>query len=115
MAGRMAAPSSRGKILAASTSRAAPAEGWRARARIGDIGGLSIATAGLHGEAVVIRLIVKEARARDLSRLGMGRQNLGLQASSSPSRMGDVVRGDGQRQDDHAGEALRRQRSERRS
>jgi general secretion pathway protein E len=73
--GRMArAVVSRVKILAGLNiaERRLPQDG-RARARIGDIeADLRIATMpALHGEAVVIRILVKEARALDLSRLGM--------------------------------------------
>jgi general secretion pathway protein E len=73
--GRMArAVVSRVKILAGLNiaERRLPQDG-RARARIGDVeADLRIATMpALHGEAVVIRILVKEARALDLSRLGM--------------------------------------------
>ncbi|HWT30193.1 MAG TPA: GspE/PulE family protein [Propylenella sp.] len=65
---------SRVKILAGLNiaERRLPQDG-RARARIGDVeADLRVATMPtLHGEAVVIRILVKEARALDLSRLGM--------------------------------------------
>src|SRR5688572_18687297 len=80
--GRMArAVVSRVKILAGLNiaERRLPQDG-RARARIGDIeADLRIATMpALHGEAVVIRILVKEARALDLSRLGMGPRDLAV-------------------------------------
>jgi general secretion pathway protein E len=65
---------SRVKILAGLNiaERRLPQDG-RARARIGEVeADLRVATMPtLHGEAVVIRILVKEARALDLSRLGM--------------------------------------------
>ena len=65
---------SRVKILAGLNiaERRLPQDG-RARIRIGDTeADLRVATMPtMHGEAVVIRILVKEARALDLSRLGM--------------------------------------------
>ncbi|HWT32084.1 MAG TPA: ATPase, T2SS/T4P/T4SS family, partial [Propylenella sp.] len=65
---------SRVKILAGLNiaERRLPQDG-RARARIGEVeADLRVATMPtMHGEAVVIRILVKEARALDLSRLGM--------------------------------------------
>jgi general secretion pathway protein E len=80
--GRMArAVVSRVKILAGLNiaERRLPQDG-RARVRIGDAeADLRVATMPtLHGEAVVIRILVKEARALDLSRLGMGPRDLAL-------------------------------------
>jgi general secretion pathway protein E len=78
--GRMArAVVSRVKILAGLNiaERRLPQDG-RARARIGDTeADLRVATMPtLHGEAVVIRILVKEARALDLTRLGMAPRDL---------------------------------------
>ena len=70
---------SRVKILAGLNiaERRLPQDG-RARARIGDAeADLRVATMpSLYGEAVVIRILVKEARALDLSRLGMAAPDL---------------------------------------
>jgi general secretion pathway protein E len=78
--GRMArAVVSRIKILAGLNiaERRLPQDG-RARVRIGEIeADLRVATMpALHGEAVVIRILVKEARALDLGRLGMSPRDL---------------------------------------
>ncbi len=78
--GRMArAVVSRVKILAGLNiaERRLPQDG-RARIRVGDTeADLRVATMpALHGEAVVIRILVKEARALDLSRLGMAPRDL---------------------------------------
>jgi general secretion pathway protein E len=70
---------SRVKILAGLNiaERRLPQDG-RARARIGEAeADLRVATMPtMHGEAVVIRILVKEARALDLSRLGMSAGDL---------------------------------------
>jgi general secretion pathway protein E len=72
---------SRVKILAGLNiaERRLPQDG-RARARIGETeADLRVATMPtLHGEAVVIRILVKEARALDLGRLGMSPRDLAV-------------------------------------
>jgi general secretion pathway protein E len=80
--GRMArAVVSRVKILAGLNiaERRLPQDG-RARVRVGEAeADLRVATMPtLHGEAVVIRILVKEARALDLSRLGMASRDLSI-------------------------------------
>ncbi len=80
--GRMArAVVSRVKILAGLNiaERRLPQDG-RARARVGETeADLRVATMPtMHGEAVVIRILVKEARALDLARLGMSARDLAV-------------------------------------
>lgn len=70
---------SRIKILAAlDISETRLPQDGRARVRIGEKeADLRVATMPtLHGEAVVIRLLLKDARALDLSQLGMGQRDL---------------------------------------
>ena len=93
--GRMArAVVSRVKILAGLNiaERRLPQDG-RARVRVGEAeADLRVATMPtLHGEAVVIRILVKEARALDLVRLGMGTRDLNVFAEQLAEPHGLIV------------------------
>jgi general secretion pathway protein E len=93
--GRMArAVVSRVKILAGLNiaERRLPQDG-RARVRVGETeADLRVATMPtLHGEAVVIRILVKEARALDLSRLGMASRDLSIMTEQLAEPHGLIV------------------------
>ena len=93
--GRMArAVVSRVKILAGLNiaERRLPQDG-RARVRVGEAeADLRVATMPtIHGEAVVIRILVKEARALDLMRLGMGSRDLNVFAEQLAEPHGLIV------------------------
>jgi general secretion pathway protein E len=85
---------SRVKILAGLNiaERRLPQDG-RARVRVGDVeADLRVATMPtMHGEAVVIRILVKEARALDLGRLGMAPRDLAIFAEQLAEPHGLIV------------------------